>query len=89
MIDDIDLPATTEEKLRYESDSVKELDSLIDEVWQILDECEGHEFVHSVDNDAENLVKNMKYHCDHIVSIHHDLCELLRSRRSSNGLQDT
>ena len=86
MIDDIYLPTTPEEQFEYESGFVKELDSLIDEVWQILDECDGYKFLNSEDNDTENLVKNLKYHCDHMVSIHHDLSEKIRS---SNGLQDT
>lgn len=86
MIDDIDLPTTPEEQSKYESSFVQELDSLIDEVWQILDECDGYKFLNSEDNDTENLVKNLKYHCDHMVSIHHDMSEKIRS---SNGLQDT
>lgn len=81
MMDDIDAPITTEEKLEYELGFVQELDPLIDEVWQILDECDGYEFLHSVDNDVENIVKNLKYHCDHMVTIHHELCVLLGSRR--------
>jgi hypothetical protein len=86
MSDDIDSPITPEEQLEYESGFVKDLDSLIDSVWQTLDECDGYKFLSSEDNDTENLVKNLKYHCDHMVSIHHDLSEKIRS---SNGLQDT
>ena len=81
MIDDIDLPITPQEKLEYELGTVNELDSLIDEVWQILDELKGHEYLHSVDNDAENMVKDLAYHCDHMVTIHYELCALLGNRR--------
>ena len=81
MIDDIDKPITPEEKLEYELGTAQELDSLIDEVWQILDELEGHEFLHSVDSDAENTVRNLKYHWHHMVSIHLELCAMLGSRR--------
>ena len=81
MIDDIDSPITTEEKLEYELCFAKELDQLIDETWQILDECDGHEFVNSVDNDLENMVKNLQYHCHHMVTIHHEMCIALGDRR--------
>ena len=40
-----------------------------------------YEFVNSVDNDLENMVKNLQYHCHHMVTIHHEMCIALGDRR--------
>ena len=80
MIDDIDAPLTTEEKLEYELGFAKNLTHLSTRLGRSLMSAMSMS-LYTADNDLENMVKNLQYHCHHMVTIHHEMCIALGDRR--------